>query len=118
MFAYRAQHLHGAARLAAAEHVAVVDTLTAPVAGLGRLLGVDGPTKIVHDVAFDARLLAECGVELGNVHDTAIAAHMLGARRRVWRRSWPRSSGSTSPRGCSTTIPVRPDAVRDRAGSS
>jgi ribonuclease D len=52
--------------------------LTTPVAGLGRLLGVDGPTKIVHDVAFDARLLAEAGVELGNVHDTAIAAHMLG----------------------------------------
>jgi len=60
-----------------AEHLAVVDSLTAPVAGLAQLLGIDGPTKIVHDVAFDARLLGG-RVELGNVHDTAIAAHMLG----------------------------------------
>ena len=45
---------------------------------LAALLGDAGPTKIVHDVAFDARLLAESGVALGNVHDTAIAARMLG----------------------------------------
>ena len=36
-----------------------------------------GRSKIVHDVAFDARLLAESGVALGNVHDTAVAARML-----------------------------------------
>ena len=78
MFAYRAAICTVQLAWQSAEHVAVVDTLTAPVAGLGHLLGVEGPTKIVHDVAFDARLLAEVGVELGNVHDTAIAAHMLG----------------------------------------
>jgi len=78
MFAYRASICTVQLAWHSAEHLAVVDTLTAPVAGLARLLGVDGPTKIVHDVAFDARLLAEAGVELGNVHDTAIAAHMLG----------------------------------------
>jgi ribonuclease D len=78
MFAYRASICTVQLAWQSAEHIAVVDTLTAQVAGLGRLLGVDGPTKIVHDVAFDARLLAEVGVELGNVHDTAIAAHMLG----------------------------------------
>jgi ribonuclease D len=58
--------------------VVVVDTLAVPLAGLRDLLGLHGPVKIVHDVAFDARLLAEGGVELGNVHDTAIAARMLG----------------------------------------
>jgi ribonuclease D len=78
MFAYRASICTVQLAWQSAEHLAVVDTLTAPVVGLARLLGIDGPTKIVHDVAFDARLLAEVGVELGNVHDTAIAAHMLG----------------------------------------
>jgi ribonuclease D len=33
--------------------------------------------KIVHDVAFDARLFAESGLTLGNVHDTSVAARML-----------------------------------------
>jgi ribonuclease D len=78
MFAYRASICTVQLAWQSAEHLAVVDSLTAPVAGLAQLLGIDGPTKIVHDVAFDARLLAEVGVELGNVHDTAIAAHMLG----------------------------------------
>jgi ribonuclease D len=78
MFAYRASICAVQLAWRSAEHVAVVDTLATPVVGLAQLLGVDGPTKIVHDVAFDARLLAEAGVELGNVHDTAIAAHMLG----------------------------------------
>ena len=31
----------------------------------------------MHDVAFDARLLAESGIALANVHDTAVAARML-----------------------------------------
>jgi ribonuclease D len=78
MFAYRASICTVQLAWQSAVEIAVVDTLTAPVAGLAPLLGVDGPTKIVHDVAFDARLLAESGVALGNVHDTAIAAHMLG----------------------------------------
>ncbi|HEY1695487.1 MAG TPA: ribonuclease D [Polyangiaceae bacterium] len=58
--------------------IVVVDALALPVAGLAPLLGAEGPVKIVHDVAFDARLLAEAGVFLGNVHDTAVAARMLG----------------------------------------
>jgi ribonuclease D len=78
MFAYRASICTVQLAWQSAEHVAVVDTLSAPLAGLAELLGADGPTKIVHDVAFDARLLAEAGVLLGNVHDTALAAHMLG----------------------------------------
>jgi ribonuclease D len=56
----------------------VVDAQEAPVGALAELLGAAGPVKIVHDVSFDARLLAEVGVELGNVHDTALAARMLG----------------------------------------
>ena len=52
---------------------------------LAALLGAGGPMKIVHDVAFDARLLAEVGVELGNVHDTA-------SRRGCW------GAAATGPR--------------------
>jgi ribonuclease D len=78
MFAYRAAICTVQLAWQSAGEVAVVDTLAVPVEGLGALLGVDGPTKIVHDVAFDARLLAERGVNLGNVHDTAVAARMLG----------------------------------------
>jgi ribonuclease D len=58
--------------------VVVVDALALSLAPLGALLGASGPCKIVHDVAFDARLLAESGIALGAVHDTAIAARMLG----------------------------------------
>jgi ribonuclease D len=78
MFAYRARICTVQLAWRSAEQMAVVDALSTPVAGLGPLLGVGGPIKIVHDVAFDARLLADEGVELGNVHDTAIAARMLG----------------------------------------
>jgi ribonuclease D len=78
MFAYRA----GVCTLQLAwdggASAAVVDALEVPIGGLADLLGPSGPVKIVHDVAFDARLLAEVGVELGNVHDTAVAARMLG----------------------------------------
>lgn len=76
MFAYRAQIC--AAQLAAEGHVVLVDALKTPLAPLGPLLGARGPVKILHDVAFDARMLAEVGIVLGNVHDTAIAARMVG----------------------------------------
>jgi ribonuclease D len=76
MFAYRARIC--VAQLAWADEVVLVDTLTVPVPALRQLLGLEGPVKIVHDVGFDARLLAEEGVDLGNVHDTALAARMLG----------------------------------------
>jgi ribonuclease D len=76
MFAYRAKTC--AVQLAAGGAIAVVDALAAPLEPLAELLGARGPIKVVHDVAFDARMLAEAGLELGNVHDTAIAARMLG----------------------------------------
>jgi ribonuclease D len=65
-------------QLAADGEVLVVDALAAPLEPLRELLGEDGPTKVVHDVAFDARMLAERGIRLGNCHDTSIAARMLG----------------------------------------
>jgi ribonuclease D len=47
-------------------------TLLAPV------LGAEGPEKVLHDCAFDARLLRGEGIALGRVFDTAIAARFLG----------------------------------------
>jgi ribonuclease D len=77
MFAYRARIC--AVQLAwDGGRVVVVDSLAVALRGLASLLGAGGPVKIVHDVAFDARLLAEVGIQLGNVHDTALAARMLG----------------------------------------
>lgn len=80
MFAYRAEvcTLQLAWSGGGGAGAAVVDALAVPVRGLRELLGAGGPVKIVHDVAFDARMLAEAGVELGNVHDTSVAARMLG----------------------------------------
>lgn len=76
LFAYRARVC--TVQLAAAGDVAVLDTLEAPVGALAELLASPGTIKIVHDVAFDARLLAENGVVLANVRDTSVAARMLG----------------------------------------
>src|SRR5579862_9482477 len=58
MFAYRARPCTVQLAWDGGERIAVVDVLAAPLAPLARLLGPDGPVKIVHDVAFDARLLA------------------------------------------------------------
>lgn len=59
--------------------VVVVDTLAIEeLSPLARLLGPEGPRKVVHDVSFDARLLREWGIELGNVFDTSVAARFLG----------------------------------------
>jgi ribonuclease D len=78
MFAYRARLCTLQLAWDGGGSAAVVDALAVPVEGLREVLGPGGPVKIVHDVAFDARMLAESGVELGNVHDTAVAARMLG----------------------------------------
>jgi ribonuclease D len=78
MFAYRARPCTLQLAWDGGASIAVVDTLTVPIASVGSLLGKEGPLKIIHDVAFDARLLAESGIDLANVHDTAIAARMLG----------------------------------------
>jgi ribonuclease D len=69
-------------QLASETRVVLLDTLglgDAAIAPLATLLSARaGVRKIVHDVAFDARLLAEHGVVLGDVFDTAIAARFLG----------------------------------------
>jgi ribonuclease D len=78
MFAYRARACTLQLAWNDASSVAVVDALSVALSLLADVLGEQGPIKVVHDVAFDARLLAEEGVVLGNVHDTAIAAQMLG----------------------------------------
>ena len=57
--------------------VIVVDALATSLAPLGDLLSSPHTEKIVHDVAFDARILAEAGVHLANARDTSIAARML-----------------------------------------
>lgn len=68
-------------QLATPERVWLVDTLAIwDPASLGALLGPAGPTKILHDAAFDARLLREYGVVLDNVFDTSVAARFLGER--------------------------------------
>lgn len=76
MFAYRAQVC--TVQISAGDRYLIVDTLATPIQPLRELLGDSGPVKIVHDVAFDARLLAEAEIALGNVHDTSIAARMVG----------------------------------------
>jgi ribonuclease D len=59
--------------------VAIVDTLAiADPSPLAPLLGSEGPEKVLHDCAFDARLLARAGLRLRRVFDTAIAARFLG----------------------------------------
>ncbi|WP_438031246.1 HRDC domain-containing protein [Sorangium sp. So ce233] len=58
--------------------VAVVDALRTPVAPLAPLLGASGPPKVLHDLTFDARMLAEAGAPLAGARDTSVAARMLG----------------------------------------
>ncbi len=66
-------------QLADRERIALVDTMSIdPAASLRALLGPGGPLKVVHDAAYDARLLDEHGIELGRVFDTSVAARFLG----------------------------------------
>jgi ribonuclease D len=60
---------------------AVVDALLLDLSPLAPLLGGSGPLKILHDLTFDARILADRGLALGNVADTAIHARFLGRAR-------------------------------------
>ncbi|MGA2448042.1 MAG: ribonuclease D [Polyangiaceae bacterium] len=80
MFAYRARVCTLQLGWSDTSRVAIVDALSVDVSGLRAVLGDHGPVKVIHDVAFDARLLAEERIVLANVHDTAIAAQMLGRR--------------------------------------
>lgn len=58
--------------------VAVIDSLAAAPDPLSAMLSEGGPVKVLHDLAFDARLLEESSLPLGNVRDTSIAARLLG----------------------------------------
>jgi ribonuclease D len=65
----------------AVEEVAVLDPIVGGPAILSAfrdVFGERGPVKIVHDLAFDARMLARAGAPLGNVFDTSLAARFLG----------------------------------------
>jgi ribonuclease D len=78
MFAYRARACTVQLAWGGGERVAVVDVLAVGLDPLASLLDERGPVKIVHDVAFDARMFAEAGMRVARVHDTAVAARMLG----------------------------------------
>ncbi|MCG8557535.1 MAG: ribonuclease D [Proteobacteria bacterium] len=75
-FRYRARLC--TVQLSTADSAYVIDTLRVEPAPLCELLADTGPTKIVHDAGFDAKLLAERGVPLGRVFDTSVAARFLG----------------------------------------
>jgi len=79
LFRYRARLC--TVQVCAGEAVGIVDTLAVDAKGaLGELLGPDGPEKVLHDAAFDARLLRDVGVTLARVYDTAVAARFLGEK--------------------------------------
>jgi ribonuclease D len=64
-----------------ADAVCLVDPLaTGDLSPLAPLLGPAGPVKILHDAGFDARLLRDAGLPLGNVIDTSVMARFLGCR--------------------------------------
>lgn len=58
--------------------VFVVDPLAVAVDPLAAALGSEALVKVVHDVSFDARLLAARGLPLRGVEDTALTARFLG----------------------------------------
>jgi ribonuclease D len=60
--------------------VAVIDTIAVRAAPLAPLLGPDGPVKVLHDLTFDAKLLADAGAPLARVRDTSVAARLLGRK--------------------------------------
>lgn len=76
MYAFRAKLC--VIQIATDSAIWIIDSLAVSPAPLANVLSGDGPVKIIHDVAFDARLLAEANIFLGNVHDTALAAQWLG----------------------------------------
>lgn len=80
LFAYRPKlcAMQIAWREGSAVWVAVIDPLAAPPEPLSGVLCEGGPVKVLHDLAFDARMLEEAGLPLGNVRDTSIAARLLG----------------------------------------
>jgi ribonuclease D len=58
--------------------LAIIDPLLVPVTPLATVLGRLGPTKILHDLTFDVRMLAEHAIDVDNIRDTSVAARFLG----------------------------------------
>jgi len=58
--------------------VALIDTLAVDPRRLAPLFQTTSPAKVIHDLSFDARLLAHEGIMLQGVRDTAVAAGYLG----------------------------------------
>jgi len=75
MHAYRATAC--IIQLACDGEVIIIDAHATSLLPIGDLLSSSTTEKIVHDVAFDARILAEAGVFLANARDTSLAARML-----------------------------------------
>lgn len=66
-------------QLAWGPRIALLDTLAlSDLSPLQPLLSSEGPLKVLHDAAFDARMLAARGLALDRVFDTAVAARFLG----------------------------------------
>lgn len=66
-------------QIATPDVLAIIDTLELDDLGvLAPMFGAAGPEKLLHDAAFDARLLRERGLPLGNVLDTSVCARFLG----------------------------------------
>jgi ribonuclease D len=61
--------------------IVLIDSLRVPLEILQPILGSQGPKKILHDLYYDARLLAESGWELANVADTSVMARLLGKQQ-------------------------------------
>jgi len=80
LFAYRANLC--TIQLAVVEEgelsIWLCDALALDLSPLAEALGAEAPLKILHDLTFDAELLAASGVRLGRVRDTSIAARFLG----------------------------------------
>lgn len=58
--------------------IGIVDPFAVDVDPLADLLSESGPVKVLHDLTFDARLLLESDIRLGNTHDTSVMAQLLG----------------------------------------
>jgi ribonuclease D len=83
MYAYRPRvclvQLCAATEQTPAEEVFVIDTLKiGTLAPLQPLLGTGHTTPIVHDIAYDARMLFAEGMQLTRAIDTALHARFLG----------------------------------------
>lgn len=64
-----------------AVEIGIIDPFAVDIRPLAGILGETGPIKVLHDLTFDARLLFESGIRLGNVHDTSVMAQLLGEQK-------------------------------------